>query len=213
MRKVLTGEVQKDSFNGLADVWAFLCTCTSAVLAIVAVENWGALVGQRYSAGWWLLLLKTGIAATTELRFYLGHRNYLKNVGQDRARGRAARLTRVQWDFLLVCCLTSSKLAMAWSLSNSRAFINGFIFLMFSDLLWMFFEPRVRSLGNISTFKPCRWMWINLATAVLILLGSQFSVFRDVDLVTIGTVWQLSIAATNCLADLWSCCGPVMRHG
>jgi len=203
-------ELQEEPFGGLVDVWLALCASSFSVLAIYGFSAWSNMTEPTYSTLWWVLFLKTAIAGATELRFCLGHRNYLRRVLEEQKLQGSIQWERANWDFMLMCLLTICKLTMAIKLSDSATFINAFLCLMLCDLLWLVFEPRVRSVGNIVAFKPCRWMWINLATAILILVGSRFQPISAVELCAMGTIWQLLIAAVNSLLDLCCISGPVV---
>lgn len=186
-----------------------LCAFTFALLAAEAASAWGAYSGPKYGQDWWILSMKTFIAGTTEIRFCLGHRNYLTMLKREHVPGDPTIWRRGKWDFLLICILVLCKALTSVEISNSPAFINGFTALMLADALWIFFEKRVRSLDNVGTFKPCRWMWINIGTALLILIGSRLLQIPSVQLCAIGTMWQLSVAAANSVADLCCCSGPM----
>ena len=201
---------QEEPFSGLVDLWSLLCATSTGLLVTTSVLEWSAMRSAHFTGAWLTLSLSTAIAVTTEVRFFLGHRNYLRGIGRHH-RAELPQWRRAQCEFLLICLLKLFQFAMALTIASPVAFLNAFVGLMFCDLIWIPFEPRVRSLENVKTFKPCRWMWINLATALLILIGSRFTSTHGVELCAIGIIGQLIIAATNCLADLCSCIGPVDR--
>jgi hypothetical protein len=204
-------QLREEPFSGLIDLWIVLSAASAGLLTAFGIMAWLALASPPFSAAWWILFLKTLIASSTELRFCLGHRNYLKRMAQEHAPDDPRRWRRGRWDFLLICVITTFKLTMAVKLSDSSAFINAYLGLLLCDLLWLFFEPRVRSLESVSTFAPCRWTWINAGTALLILLGSRLQAFPGIELCALATVWQLAIAALNCLVDLCCSSGPMLR--
>jgi hypothetical protein len=209
VKQLVTVEFSEEPYSELVDLWSFVSAGSAAVLVGNGFLVWQTVQASRYSASWWVLFLSTVIAAATEVRFYLGHRRYLKNL-QWRCAD-AVDPHRAKWEFLLICLIKIFQVTMALALAYPTAFLNGFVGLMLCDLVWICFEPKVRNLENMKTSKACRWMWINLATAVLILIGSRFMASHNVELCAIGTICQLTIAATNCVTDLCTCSDPVDR--
>lgn len=188
-----------EPFSGLVDVWLLLSAASAAALVTSAISAWSSMTAPPLSQAWWVLLLTTSIAGLTEVRFCLGHRNYLKSL-RDRGWPRA------RWDFLLMCMISAFKIAMDVTITNPDAFTVWFLLLMLADLLWLVFEPKVRTLDSLYTFKPRFWMWINFLTAVLILVGAQVIPSHE-----LRVFYQLLIGAANCLVDICSCISPVGR--
>jgi hypothetical protein len=210
-------------FSGdLESTWSFLCNLS---LAIAAVSLGYVLSNSpaQYSSEWWLLMVRIFILFATEFRFYVGHRRYLKSL-QDPAwvlpgivLSEAIR-RRAGWDHGLMLMLTVSKILMCAFLNSSVGFVNAFVSLMLCDLLWLRFEPRVRQLPfawnrSIPPFLPRCWMWINLTTAFLILLGSHAARMPGTNLCLAVTVWHLLVAGTNCLIDLYKTFWDSRRNG
>jgi hypothetical protein len=211
MRQIAKADAREEPFSGLVELWTLLSAASTGLLATIGVLAWDATPkAQPFTPPWLILVLTTVIATTTEIRFFLGHRNYLRSVLREHGSDGVIQWKRARWEFLMICLIKACQLALAVTISNPRGFLKAFVALMLSDLIWIAFEPRVRNLENVRAFKPCRWMCVNLATALLILVGSLFT-SHSIELCAMGTIWQLAIAATNCFADLCTCSGPVKR--
>jgi hypothetical protein len=205
-------QVLRELSEELEGAWSYFCSMDLALAAVflsIAIST----PPNRYSAQWWLLSARIFILLITQVRFFIGHRGYLKSLQNpewvpiDTTMSEAARIRR-GWDYGLMLLLTASKAMMAVFVNSSNGFVNSFLCLMLCDLLWFKFEPRVRQLPFVAKdpFLPRSWMWFNVATAVLILFGSHAARLSATNICLGVTVWHLLVAGSNCLLDFYSIC-------
>ena len=197
----------------LVSTWDGLCNLSLAIAAV----GLGYIINSlpdMYTTPWWLLVVRIFILLTTEFRFRIGHRRYLKSlsaepawIGPGQVVAEAIR-AREGWEHGLMLLLTVAKMLMSAFLASQSGFMKAFVALMLCNLIWCRFEPRVRQLlptpdRPLPRFLPRRWMWANLVTAFLICLGSYTLSIPGTDLCLAATIWHLLIAACNCVVDLY----------
>ena len=213
MRGSLTTKGSLSAFSEeLIFTWCTLCNVSLAISA-VSLGYAASVMPPRHSGQWWLLVAKMSILVATEIRFFIGHRKYLKTLAdvtwlQNGVAISTAISLREPWEHVLMFALTASKIFMAALLTSTDGFVNAFIVLMLCDLLWLGFEPRVLRLPFAGErrdppFLPQRWMWTNVMTAFIILFGSHLARVPGTDMCVIATTWHLLVAGCNCLVDLY----------